>query len=128
MRAAIPRGDVTYEQIFTLGSYEGELIAFDLTGSHLLEALEYSVSEIDLEDNVFETHRFLHSSGLRVTYNFRADKGERVVSAAIRCADCAIPVYEPLSLTKSYRIVAAKYVATGGYGYKIFSNYGSSRM
>ncbi|XP_036221524.2 apyrase isoform X4 [Bactrocera oleae] len=127
MRAPIARGNVTYKEAFALCSYEGDLITFDLAGKYLLEALEYSVSSIDLENNVNETHKFLHSSGIRVTYNLRAAKGNRVVSAEVRCTDCAIPFYEPLSPNKTYHIVAAKYVADGGYGYSMFTNYGSPR-
>ncbi|XP_039958539.1 apyrase [Bactrocera tryoni] len=127
MRASIPRGNVTYKEAFELCSYEGDLIAFDLAGKYLLEALEYSVSSIDLENNVNETYKFLHSSGIRVTYDLRAAKEDRVVSADVRCTDCAIPFYESLSPNKTYRIVAAKYLATGGYGYSMFTNYGSSR-
>ncbi|XP_018800276.1 PREDICTED: apyrase isoform X3 [Bactrocera latifrons] len=127
MRASIPRGNITYKEAFQLCSYEGDLIAFDLAGKYLLEALEYSVSSIDIENTVNETHKFLHSSGIRVTYDLRAAKENRVVSAEVRCTDCAIPVYEPLSPNKTYRIIAARYVATGGYGYSMFTNYGSSR-
>lgn len=127
MRASIPHGDITYKEAFALCSYEGDLMTFDLSGKYLLDALEYSVSSFDLEKNVNETYRFLHSSGIRVMYDLRAAKGNRVVNAEVRCTDCAIPFYEPLSPNKAYRIVAAKYVATGGYGYSMFTNYGSSR-
>uniref|UniRef100_A0A0A1XM32 apyrase n=1 Tax=Zeugodacus cucurbitae TaxID=28588 RepID=A0A0A1XM32_ZEUCU len=126
MSAVISRGSITYKDAFALCSYEGDLMTFDLTGKYLLEALEYSVSAIDLENNVNETYRFLHSSGIRVTYDLRAAKGNRVVKAEARCTDCAIPLYEPLSPARDYRIVATKYVATGGYGYSMFTNYGTS--
>lgn len=96
--------------------------SFDLRGRHLLEALEYSVSQ-SYDGSHFNKVKMLQVSGLRVKFNINKPVGKRVVEVLVRCQKCIIPEYEPLSLEKKYRVVMPSFLATGGDGFTMFRDY-----
>lgn len=106
-----------------MAPYEAPLVAFDLQGLHLRAALEKSVSRID-NNKYNSSTSFLQVSGLKITYNLRNPANERVIDVKVRCAACKVPKYEELQDDVIYRIIATRYVATGGYGFSIFEEYG----
>ncbi|XP_037935967.1 apyrase isoform X2 [Teleopsis dalmanni] len=128
LHISIPRGNITYGQLFSLCPYENNLIAFNLSGQHLIEALEYGVSLIDLSNNVTTTNNFLQFSGLKVRFNLTAPSGQRVVGVRVRCASCSVPKYVSLKMNKSYRIIAPSYIAGGGWGFTMLKEFGTDRL
>lgn len=56
---------------------------------------------------------------MRVTYNMKMDAGSRVQSVEVRCAECKVPVYEPIDPDKQYSVLLSKYIASGGDQFKM---------
>ncbi|KAL7743238.1 hypothetical protein ACLKA6_016182 [Drosophila palustris] len=121
LRVPILRGNITYAHMVSMSPFSNTLMAFNLPGSKIIEALEYSVSKVDLENGVTSSYIMLQVSGLKVTYDFTKPVNSRVVSVHVRCADCPVPVYEPFEPTKSYRIVASDFLVGGGDGYTMLT-------
>lgn len=109
-----------------MSPFENVLTAFNLPGHKLLEALEYSVKSIDIKSNSTSSAVYMQVSGLKITYNYNNPVGERVVDVKVRCANCAIPLYEDFDSKKMYRIVAPDFLAEGGDGYTMFRDSGSN--
>ncbi len=59
IRASIPAGDITYEQIIAVHPYGNALCVVEATGQEILDALELSVSALPSESG-----GFLHVSGM----------------------------------------------------------------
>jgi 5'-nucleotidase len=64
----------------------------------------------------------MYISGIQVTYDINRPIMDRVVKVAVRCAECRVPVYEPLDLNKWYRISLCSFLVTGGDGYTVIAN------
>jgi 2',3'-cyclic-nucleotide 2'-phosphodiesterase (5'-nucleotidase family) len=82
----------------------------------LLEALEYSAAD-------YEKVNFLQLSGVHVVYNVSQPVGERVKSVDVLCRQCDVPVYEPLSVEKMYRMIVPSWIASGGNGFTMFGEH-----
>lgn len=108
-----------------MSPFENVLTAFNLPGHKLLEALEFSVQPIDIKSNTTNSPIYMQVAGLKITYNYNNPVGERVVELKVRCANCAIPLYEDFDSRKIYRIVAPDFLAEGGGGFTMFRDYGS---
>lgn len=61
--------------------------------------------------------------GMKLEVNATKPIGERVVSIHILCGACVPVQYEPIDLTKLYRVVTTDFVANGGNGYKLFQDH-----
>lgn len=109
-----------------MSPFENNLIAFDLPGQRLKEALELSVSSMDLNKGINSSYVFLQVSGLRITYDLKRPVNERVVDLKVRCSDCRRPKYEDFSNTKTYRLVTPEFIQKGGNGYTMFRDYGTN--
>lgn len=118
--------DITYGQIYSQAPFEAPLVAFDLKGSYLKAALENSVSRFNSTNNISSSTSFVQVSGLKIVYDLNKSINERVISVKVRCASCQIPIFEDLQNEAEYRILATRYVATGGYGFSIFKEYGTN--
>jgi len=123
LRVSLSRGNLTYSRLVSMSPFENVLTAFDLKGEKLREALEFSVSKIDLASNIGSSAIYLQVAGLRVTYNYKNAPGERIVDLKVRCADCEIPKFEDFDDSKTYRIVAPSFLANGGDGFTQFRDY-----
>ncbi|XP_075154885.1 5'-nucleotidase-related protein-like isoform X2 [Haematobia irritans] len=123
-----PIGDITYSQIYSMAPFEAPLVAFDLQGLHLKNALEKSISYLDGENSASSTTSFVQVTGLKIVYDLKKPVNERVVEVKVRCSECKIPIYEELDEDKIYRIIATRYVATGGYGFSTFKEYGTNAI
>ncbi len=110
------RGDRTYDpgtvltrkDILTELPFGNVVVLLELSGADILAALENGVSEVE---NV--AGRFPHLSGMTLTYDPKAEKGKRVVSAQIGGAD--------IDPGKTYTLATNDYVARGGDGYAAFT-------
>jgi 5'-nucleotidase len=57
-----------------------------------------------------------------VTFDMNQPVMNRVSSAAVRCAECRVPKYEPLDPEKWYRVALCSFLVTGGDGYAVIAN------
>ncbi|EDW05845.1 apyrase isoform X2 [Drosophila mojavensis] len=121
MRVPLHRGNLTYAHMVSMAPFENQLMAFNLPGQNIIDALEYAASKIDLENGVTSSYIMLQVSGLKVTYDYTKPINSRVISVLARCADCDVPVYKPLDPAQSYRIITPSFLQGGGDGFSMLS-------
>jgi 5'-nucleotidase len=107
IRASIPAGEITLEQILTVLPFANTLTTFSLKGSEILLALENSVSQVEQGSG-----RFLQVSGLCLSFDSKRPEGERIVKAFVGA--------QPLDPETTYSIAAPSFIANGGDGYAVF--------
>ncbi|XP_022219548.1 apyrase isoform X1 [Drosophila obscura] len=120
-RVPIPAGNITYKQLVAMCPWENRLVSLTLLGQHIWDLLEDSVVPMNSSSSAPRSSRFLQVSGLRINYNLAAASGQRVVSVRVRCSNCEVPVYRPLKLAKTYRLVVMEYLANGKNGFNLIS-------
>jgi 5'-nucleotidase len=103
IRASLPKGTITYGQLYNVLPFDNQLIAMDLSGAQILRILEHSVSD---------RAGSLQVSGLAFRFDFSNPVGQRVREVTIG--------EEPLDSGRSYRVVTIDYLAYGGDGFKTF--------
>ena len=64
---------------------------------------------------------FTYISGVRVVYNLKKERSNRVVSVEVRCSSCDIPEYSLLDLEEYYMVVTNNYMVGGGDGFNMIS-------
>ncbi len=112
IRASIPKGKITLGQIMTVLPFGNYLVALDITGQQIIDALENGVSQVkDLAG------RFPQVSGLRFVWDPNAEVGKRIISVEVKNPD---GTYQPIDPSKTYRIVTNNFLAQGGDGYTVF--------
>ncbi|MDD7411692.1 MAG: bifunctional UDP-sugar hydrolase/5'-nucleotidase [bacterium] len=125
IRAAIPAGDITFEQIISVHPFGNALCVVEATGQQILDALEKSVSKLPDENG-----GFLHVSGLTFTVDMSVpstvvvdDKGNFVeVSGERRVKDVKVGG-EDLDPAKTYTLASHNYMLkSGGDGFNMFIN------
>lgn len=114
---------LTYAELIAVVPFSNELVAFDIRGDKLLQALEFSVAQ----DGTSQSN-MLQVSGLRTIFNLKKPVGERVVSVHALCNKCKIPVYEPMDPFQYYRVVMPSFLADGGDGFSWFKEFGRNKM
>ncbi|XP_075154884.1 5'-nucleotidase-related protein-like isoform X1 [Haematobia irritans] len=124
IRVPLYKGNLSYGHISTMSPFENKMAAFTLPGAQVLEALEFSLNEIDLFNNKTSSSIFLQVSGLKVVYNFTKPNGHRVQQIKVRCKYCSVPIYQPLDVKEDYRIISSDFIAEGGGGFTMFRDYG----
>ncbi len=130
IRADLPAGDVTFNDIYTMFPFENGACKATLTGALLLDALEYAVSLAPAEFG-----GFLHVSGLKMEYdssvptpvscdtnhNFTGIDGERRVRK-VEVLDRASGRYLPLDPSRTYTVATSSYLAKDcGDGYTMMT-------
>ena len=125
IRAAIPAGDITFEQIISVHPFGNALCVVEATGQQILDALEKSVSKLPDENG-----GFLHVSGLTFTVDMSVpstvvvdDKGNFVeVSGERRVKDVKVGG-EDIDPAKTYTLASHNYMLkSGGDGFNMFIN------
>uniref|UniRef100_A0A224YBS3 5'-Nucleotidase n=1 Tax=Rhipicephalus zambeziensis TaxID=60191 RepID=A0A224YBS3_9ACAR len=111
--------NVTWGDVVTTLPYGNSLVTVTLSGTDIWNMFENSVTMYNTTREM-QKGRFLQVSGFRVQYNLTTEQN-RVTSVSVLCANCSVPIYEPLNYAATYKIVTSDYVAKGGDGYK-FSN------
>lgn len=104
IRTNLNVGSLNYGNLVSVIPFENTLDTFELRGDYLLEALE---SNAAYGDNGIQV------SGIRVVYDVSRPIGQRVVKADLLCNACRVPKYEPLDVTKYYRMVVPSFLANG---------------
>uniref|UniRef100_A0A224YA16 5'-Nucleotidase n=1 Tax=Rhipicephalus zambeziensis TaxID=60191 RepID=A0A224YA16_9ACAR len=111
--------NVTWGDVVSALPYGNSLVTITLTGADIWRMFENSVTKYNTIREM-QKGRFLQVSGFRVEYNLTTEQN-RVTSVNVLCANCSVPIYEPLNCAATYKIVTSDYVAKGGDDYK-FSN------
>ena len=123
IRADIPAGDITYEQIIAVHPYGNKLTVVEATGQQILDCLEYSTYKWPAEFGgwqevaglTFEFHTYLETSVQRDENGmFAGVTGEyRVKNVLVNG--------EPLDLEKTYTVASHNYMLKdGGDGFNMF--------
>ena len=123
IRADIPAGEITLGEVLTVHPFGNLVSTFDLSGADIVEALENSVSRIQLtEDGQIQrggaSGRFMQVSGLRFTYNPEAEPGNRVTSVEVEQEDGS---FAPIDPDATYSMATNNFVRGGGDGYTVFA-------
>jgi 5'-nucleotidase/UDP-sugar diphosphatase len=105
IRADIPAGPVTMDEVFTALPFDDNIVSMDLTGKQIREALEKSIAYGELS---------LQVSGIRVVFDLSKPAGERVVS--IEASG------KPLDDQASYRVATNDFLAAGGDHFAVFKH------
>lgn len=150
IRADIPAGDITYNQIIKVHPYGNMACVVEATGQEILDALEmasrntmaeYVSESVDENGNkvynaVGEMGGFLQVSGMKYTINTAVestvktdDKGSFVsVEGARRVQDVQVlnqttNTYEPIDPAKTYTLASHNYMLkSGGDGINMFQD------
>ena len=102
IRADIPKGPITVEEVFTALPFDDDMVSMDLTGEQIKELLEKSV----LSENILQV------SGIRVEYDLSKPAGAKVASVAV--------AGKPMEADATYRVVTNDFLASGGGRFNIF--------
>lgn len=112
IRASIPAGDISLEQVISVLPFDDYLVSFNLTGEQIIAALENGVSRVEDAQG-----RFPQVAGLRFSWDPRAEPGSRILSVEVHSGDS----YQLLSPAAVYRIVTSSFLYEGGDGYNMFT-------
>lgn len=99
--------NITRRDIATELPFRTSVAVLSLTGEQLEQALENSVSEVELEKG-----RFLQISGMSFTYSIERPVGERIQDVFINGS--------PLDPKQKYSVATTDYLANGGDGFDEF--------
>ncbi len=103
IRAALPKGPVSFGQLYAVLPFDNQLMALDLTGEQVLRILEHSVSGSPGKMLV---------AGMTFRFDMSRPAGDRIVEAMVGG--------EPLDPARSYRVITIDYLASGGDGQETF--------
>ncbi len=109
IRASIAAGDITVEDIYTVLPFDNTILALELTGQQLLEALEHGVRQYPEASG-----GFLQVSDIEFTIDADAEPGQRVTNVYVAGA--------PLDTGKTYTVATNDFLAAGGDGYEMLAD------
>ena len=101
IRASLPAGSVTYENIFAVQPFGNRIVVVFINGKDLREVLEHA-----LETGVPTAH----VSGITVTWDSTRAPGQRIT-------EITLPNKKKLRDGDTYRLAVNDFLATGGSGY-----------
>lgn len=125
IRADIPKGDITYNDIIKVHPYGNEACMIEATGQQIVDALEHSARNVPQENG-----GFLQVSGMTYTIDtsvpssvMLTEKKEFIsVSGARRVKDVKVGGVD-IDLNKTYTFASHNYMLkSGGDGYTMFKN------
>ncbi|XP_033635028.1 5'-nucleotidase-like [Asterias rubens] len=119
IRSQLPVGDITVGDVTSILPFGNTADQITLKGKHILEALEHSVAEYTI---VGKHGEFLQHAGMLVTFDLSRTRGNRVVSAEVRCTECEVPEFHPLDPEAEYKVILSTYLVDGGDGYTMITN------
>lgn len=112
LRASIDQGATTVGEVMELLPFGNSIATFELTGTHVISALENGVSQLPTLAG-----RFPQVAGLRYVFDMKAPVNGRIWRVEVN----EDGVWQPISPTKVYRVVANDFMRRGGDGYTIFA-------
>ncbi|XP_061479250.1 5'-nucleotidase [Rhineura floridana] len=105
-------GTITLEELLSVLPFGGTFDLLTIKGSALKAAFEHSVHR-----HGEGTGELLQVSSIKVVYDLSESPGSRVVTLKVLCTECRVPVYEPLQMDKTYKLLLPSFLAGGGDGY-----------
>ena len=106
IRGGLLIGNITYADMLTVLPFGNSVDLIQLSGKHLREALEQSVSHSSS----------LQVSGIQMTVDLSRPKGQRITKVKVKCAKCSSDDYSDLQDDLLYNITLPNYLANGGGG------------
>ena len=103
IRAALPKGAISFGQLYAVLPFDNQLMALDLTGAQVLRILEHSVSSNPGKMQV---------AGMAFRFDMSKPAGDRILEATVGG--------KPLDPARAYRVVTIDYLASGGDGQETF--------
>lgn len=103
IRAPLPKGPISFGQLYAVLPFDNQLMALDLTGEQVLNILEHSVSNSPGKMLV---------AGMTFRFDMSRPAGNRIVEATVAGV--------PLDPARLYRVVTIDYLASGGDGQETF--------
>ena len=107
IRASIPPGDITVEDVFKTMPFANEIVILDLTGKQLLAVLQRSAKSTRAD----EFGGFLQVSGLEFVIEGKQARSVRVG-----------PEKKPLDPGAAYTVAVPDFIAAGGDGYSMLKD------
>ncbi|MGC9396853.1 MAG: 5'-nucleotidase C-terminal domain-containing protein [Anaerolineae bacterium] len=114
LRAPIMAGAVTMGDVLETLPFGNAIATFELTGTHVIEALENGVSQYPAQSG-----RFPQVSGMRYTFDASQPAGSRITSVEVMSGTA----YVPLDENAVYKVVTNDFMRKGGDGYVVFRDY-----
>ncbi len=107
IRTSIQKGQVLVKHVYAALPFDNYIVAIELTGQQIRDALEHGVSAVEIGAG-----RFPQVSGLGFKYSRFAPAGSRVREILVGG--------KPLDPAKVYTVATIDFLAAGGDGYKAF--------
>jgi len=103
IRADLPKGSISFGQLYAVLPFENQLISIELSGAQVLRILEHSVSD---------RAGAMQVAGMAFEFRMSNPAGSRIREASVG--------NQPLDPERVYRVVTIDYLAAGGDGYETF--------
>jgi 5'-nucleotidase len=128
----IPAGLFSREDLETILPFQNRLVAVNLTGGQIRQALEISAAALSEETSGIASGGFLQVSGLAFTIDagatpytatYHPDGTPHVLYPGSRVRDVSVTLNgttASLQDGRTYRVVTSEFVAGGGDGYALF--------
>ena len=116
LRAPIDVGAISQGEVLELLPFGNALATFEITGTHVITALENGLARIGVSGN----GRFPQVSGLRYYFDSNRPIGQRLRGVFVKNAD---GTYAPLNPNKVYRVVTNDFMRKGGDDYAVFRDF-----
>jgi 5'-nucleotidase len=112
VRADIPTGKITVQDIYTVLPFKNTLVELQATGAEIKAALEDAVEGV--VGPALNTGCYPYTGGLRWNIDLNKSKGARLSKLELRVADGS---YRPLVPDRTYKVVTLSFLADGGDSY-----------
>lgn len=101
IRASIPAGDITLEQIYAALPFDNTVVMVEASGQTVWDAIEHSLASYPAAAG-----GFLQVSGIQYTFDASKEPGARLVEVTMDG--------QPLDKNKTYKVVANDFLTGGG--------------
>lgn len=109
---ALSAGAIRAADLRNLIPHDSKVVTLTLTGSEIRNILEQSLENVYTEDFRKKVGGIVQVSGLRVSYERNAPRGERIKHVRVGT--------KPLSDERRYTVATNSLLASGGHGYRTF--------
>lgn len=113
IRNGFPLGDITMGHVLEALPFGNTITRVELTGKQLTEALESGVSMAEQGEG-----RFPQVAGIRFVWDSKLPAGKRVTKVEVKDASGKFQLLNPKDV---YRVATNNFLASGGDGYRSFS-------
>ncbi|MBM9537603.1 5'-nucleotidase C-terminal domain-containing protein [Desulfobulbus alkaliphilus] len=123
VRADIPAGRITVQDVYTVLPFANTLVQLNITGDEIKAVLEDAIDAVINIGNV-ASGSYPYAGGLRWHLDLNQPKGARFTNLEIKDED---GLYRPIDLNRIYKVITISYLADGKDYYTTFKGIGSDR-